>query len=82
MLVVPEADLWAWRHAAAAAGLDVLLFGFVWEMPAAWRRAIRRRRDERGLFDRGAAHAGHPVRRLRRRLLVGNEPGGGGVRAP
>jgi hypothetical protein len=32
MLVVPDADLWVWRQAAAAAGLGVLLFGFVWEM--------------------------------------------------
>jgi hypothetical protein len=32
MLVVPEADLWVWRQAAAGAGLAVLLFGFIWEM--------------------------------------------------
>lgn len=32
MLVLPSVDLWAWRQAAAAAGLGVLLFGFVWEM--------------------------------------------------
>lgn len=32
MLVLPRADLWVWRQAAAGAGLGVLLFGFVWEM--------------------------------------------------
>ena len=32
MLVLPDQDLWAWRQAAAGAGLAVLLFGFVWEM--------------------------------------------------
>ncbi len=32
MLVLPQADLWVWRQAAAGAGLGVLLFGFVWEM--------------------------------------------------
>lgn len=31
MLIVPEADLWVWRQAAAGVGLGVLLFGFVWE---------------------------------------------------
>jgi hypothetical protein len=32
MLVLPDVDLWAWRQAAAGAGLGVLIFGFVWEM--------------------------------------------------
>jgi hypothetical protein len=32
MLVLPVSDLWAWRQAAAGAGLSVLIFGFVWEM--------------------------------------------------
>jgi len=32
MLMLPDLDLWALRQAAAAAGLVVLLFGFVWEM--------------------------------------------------
>lgn len=32
MLVLPATDLWVWRQATAAAGLGVLIFGFVWEM--------------------------------------------------
>lgn len=32
MLVVPGTDLWVWRQVAAAAGLGVLIVGFVWEM--------------------------------------------------
>jgi hypothetical protein len=32
MLVLPQVDLWAWRTASAAAGLAVLLVGFIWEM--------------------------------------------------
>lgn len=32
MLVLPDVDLWIWRQATAAAGLGVLIFGFIWEM--------------------------------------------------
>jgi len=31
LLIIPEADLLAWRHAASLAAVSVLLVGLVWE---------------------------------------------------
>jgi len=31
LVFLPATDLWVWRQAAAALGLGVLIWGFVWE---------------------------------------------------
>lgn len=31
MVLFPTVDLWPWRQATAAAGLLVLIYGFIWE---------------------------------------------------
>jgi hypothetical protein len=31
LVLFPTADLWAWRQAASAAAIGVLLYGFIWE---------------------------------------------------
>ena len=31
LVLFPTVDLWAWRQAASAAAMGVLLYGFIWE---------------------------------------------------
>jgi hypothetical protein len=31
LVMFPDVDLWAWRQAASAAAMGVLLYGFIWE---------------------------------------------------
>jgi hypothetical protein len=31
LVLLPSVDLWAWRQAASAAAVGVLLYGFIWE---------------------------------------------------
>jgi hypothetical protein len=31
LVLFPTIDLWAWRQAASAAAMGVLLYGFIWE---------------------------------------------------
>lgn len=31
LILLPSVDLWAWRQAASAAAIGVLLYGFIWE---------------------------------------------------
>ena len=31
LVLLPKFDLWAWRQAASAATMGVLLYGFIWE---------------------------------------------------
>ena len=31
LVLLPSVDLWAWRQAASAAAVAVLLYGFIWE---------------------------------------------------